>query len=174
MRDLRRCRMSRKGHADNEKVTAASRPHGQPFRAQHDAPTRRSGRGRRREGGCRVSGRASPCGSDGRASGPRPWAPAGAASGAAESKPIEALLQGYRAASWLCFACSVLSIVVALAKLRSIGIVGGMEGKVEDSTRPSSPSAGVSQPDEHELESVVAPRDSKQAAASGSAANIRR
>lgn len=103
-----------------------------------------------------------------------PRAGAGAASGAAESKPIEALLQGYRAASWLCFACSVLSIVVALAKLRSIGIVGGMEGKVEDSTRPSSPSAGVSQPDEHELESVVAPRDSKQAAASGSAANIRR
>ncbi|GAC92841.1 hypothetical protein PHSY_000398 [Pseudozyma hubeiensis SY62] len=86
----------------------------------------------------------------------------GATGNAAEAveKPIEALLEGYKAASWLCFACSVLSIVVALVKLRSIGIVGGMEGKVEDSTREGSPSVAVERPGEYELESIT-PSDAK-------------
>lgn len=87
-----------------------------------------------------------------------PRAAGGSVSTATASKPVEALLQGYKAASWFCFAASVLSIVVALARLRSIGIVGGMEGKVEDSTRPSSPQQGG-----YELETIVAANDRKDA-----------
>ncbi|EST09142.1 Major facilitator superfamily [Kalmanozyma brasiliensis GHG001] len=84
-------------------------------------------------------------------------AAAGAASGS-EAKPVEALLKGYQAASWFCFAASVMSIVVALARLRSIGIVGGMEGKVEDSTRPNSPARDQQA---YELETIVAAGDRK-------------
>ncbi|KAJ9474418.1 putative Low affinity ammonium transporter (putative) [Pseudozyma hubeiensis] len=92
-----------------------------------------------------------------------PRAAAGGTAGSAVEaveRPIEALLEGYKAASWLCFACSVLSIVVALVKLRSIGIVGGMEGKVEDSTREGSSSVAVERPGEYELESIT-PNDAK-------------
>ncbi len=46
-----------------------------------------------------------------------PRAAGGSVSTATASKPVEALLQGYKAASWFCFAASVLSIVVALARL---------------------------------------------------------
>ncbi|SJX65091.1 related to Cephamycin export protein cmcT [Sporisorium reilianum f. sp. reilianum] len=94
---------------------------------------------------------------------------AGSVSGEVSSNSPEALLQGYKAASWLCFACSILSIVVALAKLRAIGVVGGMEGKVEDSSRPPSvhPQQG-----EYELETIVAPHDAKNSASS--AAHTRR
>ena len=94
----------------------------------------------------------------------------GAISAEAAARSPEALLAGYKAASWLCFACSILSIVVALIKLRSIGIVGGMEGKVEDSSR--STSALPQQQGEYELETVVAPHDLK--ASSSSAAHSRR
>ncbi|KAI3487290.1 hypothetical protein L1887_48875 [Cichorium endivia] len=91
---------------------------------------------------------------------------AGAAvdAGGSETVPVDALLKGYKAASWFCFACSVLSIIVALARLRSIGIVGGMEGKSEDSsvnpTRPNSPQ--LPQDDSaYELKTIVEPRDRK-------------
>ncbi|KAJ1025852.1 hypothetical protein NDA16_002478 [Ustilago loliicola] len=86
------------------------------------------------------------------------------AGGVKDAVAVEALLEGYKAASWFCFACSVLSIVVALARLRSIGIVGGMEGKVEDSsangTRPNYPSI-TPQQGEFELQNVVAANDRK-------------
>ncbi|GAC71507.1 predicted transporter [Moesziomyces antarcticus T-34] len=95
---------------------------------------------------------------------------AGAAvdAGGSETVPVEALLKGYKAASWFCFACSVLSIIVALARLRSIGIVGGMEGKSEDSsvnpTRPNSPQ--LPQDDSaFELKTIVEPRDRKASTA---------
>lgn len=102
-----------------------------------------------------------------------PRAAAGASAGnVKDAVPVEALLKGYKAASWFCFACSVLSIVVALARLRSIGIVGGMEGKVEDSsangTRPNSPSAAPQQ-GEFELQSIVAANDRKADLPSSSA-----
>ncbi|SPO23945.1 related to Cephamycin export protein cmcT [Ustilago trichophora] len=93
-----------------------------------------------------------------------PRAAVGSSSGGEKSViPAVALLQGYKAASWFCFACSVLSIVVALARLRSIGIVGGMEGKVEDSapgTRSNSPGPAPQQ-GEYELETIVATHDRK-------------
>ena len=94
-----------------------------------------------------------------------PRAAGGSAAGTSGDKgslPVEALLEGYKAASWFCFACSILSIAVALARLRSIGIVGGMEGKVEDAatgTRPNSPSLPPRQ-GEYELE-IVASHDRK-------------
>lgn len=95
-----------------------------------------------------------------------PRAAVGASGGSVkDAVPVKALLEGYKAASWFCFACSVLSIVVALARLRSIGIVGGMEGKVEDSssandTRLNSPSIAPQQ-GEFELQTVVPASDRK-------------
>ncbi|KAJ1023286.1 hypothetical protein NDA18_004813 [Ustilago nuda] len=95
-----------------------------------------------------------------------PRAAVGASGGSVkDAVPVKALLEGYKAASWFCFACSVLSIVVALARLRSIGIVGGMEGKVEDSssandTRLISPSIAPQQ-GEFELQTVVPASDRK-------------
>ena len=50
----------------------------------------------------------------------------------AEAYSPEALMQGYKAASWFCFACSALAVVIAFIWLRNIGIVGGMESKTED------------------------------------------
>ncbi len=86
---------------------------------------------------------------------------AAAASGDKGALPVAALLKGYKAASWFCFTCSLLSIIIALARLRSIGIVGGMEGKVEDSssrnpTRPNSPRLAPQQGEAIELQNVVA------------------
>ncbi|SNX86392.1 related to Cephamycin export protein cmcT [Melanopsichium pennsylvanicum] len=80
-----------------------------------------------------------------------------------DSTPVEALLQGYKAAAWFCFACSFLSIVIALAKLKSIGIVGGMEGKVEDPIAPirTNSHGATPQQGEHELETIVAAHDRK-------------
>ncbi|EPQ30786.1 uncharacterized protein PFL1_01687 [Pseudozyma flocculosa PF-1] len=57
---------------------------------------------------------------------------------------IEALMKGYQAAAWFCFACSLLSMAVAFAYLRNIGIVGDLETKEEKAielSRPSSPAA---------------------------------
>lgn len=95
---------------------------------------------------------------------------------AASKTPEENLLDGYKAASWFCFACSVLSIGVALARLRSIGIVGGMEGKVEDSsttTGGNSPSQAP-QDGQYELQAIVAAHDRKADLTKVSSANTRR
>jgi hypothetical protein len=53
-----------------------------------------------------------------------------------------ALLRGYRAASILCASSSLLALFIAVARLRSIGIVGASEAKSEDPTpspEPASP-----------------------------------
>ncbi|PWY99234.1 hypothetical protein BCV70DRAFT_163676 [Testicularia cyperi] len=84
----------------------------------------------------------------------------------------EALLLGYQAASWFCFACSCMAIVVAVVYLRSIGIVGGMEAKSEDSAAPTAPNSPrltpVSRPDEFELKHVASANERRLADAATS------
>ncbi|PWN48458.1 hypothetical protein IE53DRAFT_333680 [Violaceomyces palustris] len=43
----------------------------------------------------------------------------------------EALLKGYKAASWFCLACSLSAMLIAVLSLRNIGVVGSLEPKVE-------------------------------------------
>lgn len=45
----------------------------------------------------------------------------------------QVLMVGFRAAGWACFAAAVISFVIALVRLRGMGIVGG--DKVDESRR---------------------------------------
>lgn len=74
-------------------------------------------------------------------------APAAAPATAATPPSPEALLKGYQAAVWFCFALSVIALAIGIIWLRGIGIVGFQEkqrggGEGEDKQDPTSGGRG--------------------------------
>lgn len=84
----------------------------------------------------------------------------------------EALLQGYRAACWFCFACSAFAAILALVYLRDVGIVAKTEqdGAISNSINNSRADSAITLDDVGSINLQVLQRNQETGWASQKAA----